>query len=657
MVNIRNASLTPPITLESLQEQLQQLQQTILTVLTNQYVVNTEIQALKNREGTSNGRGSHTHNTQYGRMSKTEFPKFHGEDVKGWVYRCKYFLKIDEIKKERKVELAFMDLYDQALVWHQQYVKKYGDRTPWEMYEDEVVKRFGAIYEDPIVDLKNLKQEEVVGEINNVLVTEVEGEIFKDCVDEVLTIDSTPQISLNALSGLNSFQTMRVKGMFGKDTLHILVDCGSTHNFFDLKTTKNLGLSLWKMDETLNKYTVKDKFPIPVIEELIDELNGSAVFLKLDLRICDPLLCLKLNTLVISSLHKEYLAKIEAMQKWPTHTIIKQLRGFLGLTGYYRRFIKNYPIISQPLITLLKNNAFKWNESAEMAYQQLKKAMMEAPVLALPNFSQEFVVKTNASETGIGVVLCQNGHPIAYLSKTLAAKHQSLSTYEKEFLAVVVALEKWKGYLLDMHFKIRTDHFGLKVNQSGELLQMAMSHVASDVWEKVKESWNNDVDTQNLIQTLLDHSYKGNKTLQARKEMVNLLKFHLKGSQDRMKNHANKHRTDRQFELKKCHGKDHHMGVLPQLREDGLLKYKPMAILERRTSLFHNHKQFIAKKQKRLLIYAIEQKSSGLFSSEVEFESALQVTVGGLLGDGNATVSFRSMETISEVVGLSVALY
>ncbi|GKB90235.1 hypothetical protein Tco_0962507 [Tanacetum coccineum] len=138
MVNTRNASLPPPITLKSLQEQLQQLQQTILTVLTNQYVVNIEIQTLKNREGTSNGRGSQTHNTQYGRMSKIEFPKFHGEDVKGWVYRCKKFFKIGGIKEERK---------------------KYGDRTPWEMYEGEVVKIFGAIYEDPIVDLKNLKQE------------------------------------------------------------------------------------------------------------------------------------------------------------------------------------------------------------------------------------------------------------------------------------------------------------------------------------------------------------------------------------------------------------------------------------------------------------------------------------------------------------------
>ncbi|GKD03897.1 DEAD-box ATP-dependent RNA helicase 41 [Tanacetum coccineum] len=88
---------------------------------------------------------------------------------------------------------------------------------------------------------------EVVSENDNELVTEVEDEAFKDCVEEVITIESSPQISLNALSGLNSFQTMRVKGMFGKHTLHILVDCGSTHSLLDLKIAKNLG---YKFDNT-----------------------------------------------------------------------------------------------------------------------------------------------------------------------------------------------------------------------------------------------------------------------------------------------------------------------------------------------------------------------------------------------------------------------
>ncbi|GKF15421.1 putative mitochondrial protein, partial [Tanacetum coccineum] len=111
--------------------------------------------------------------------------------------------------------------------------------------------------------------------------------------------------------------------------------------------------------------------------------------------------------------------------------------------------------------------------------------MIKAPVLALPDFDQEFVVETDATGKGIGAVLCQNGHPIAYWSKTLSAKHQALSTYEKEFLAVVAALDK--------------------------RAEISVSSVSSSVWDKVKDSWENDLEAQNLIKPLEHHSYKGNK--------------------------------------------------------------------------------------------------------------------------------------------------
>ncbi|GJX89121.1 putative mitochondrial protein [Tanacetum coccineum] len=88
--------------------------------------------------------------------------------------------------------------------------------------------------------------------------------------------------------------------------------------------------------------------------------------------------------------------------------------------------------------------------------------MITTHVLGLPNFNKEFVVETDACDVGIGAVLLQEGHPIAYMSKALSPKHQALSTYEKEFLAVLLALEKWRGYLMDRHFKIKTDHFSLK---------------------------------------------------------------------------------------------------------------------------------------------------------------------------------------------------
>nr|GEW58460.1 hypothetical protein [Tanacetum cinerariifolium] len=139
--------------------------------------------------------------------------------------------------------------------------------------------------------------------------------------------------------------------------------------------------------------------------------------------------------------------KIKAVQAWHVPTNLKQLRGFLGLTGYYRRFIHGYASISQPLTVLLKKNAFLWNSEAQAAFEILKQAMTQAPVLALPDFNEEFVIETHASGYGIGIVLQQKGHPIAFINKILAPKHQSLSAYERELLAVVLALQKWRGYL------------------------------------------------------------------------------------------------------------------------------------------------------------------------------------------------------------------
>nr|GFA94747.1 gypsy/Ty3 retroelement polyprotein [Tanacetum cinerariifolium] len=97
-------------------------------------------------------------NSPYGKLIKIEFPKFSGDDVKDWVYKCKQFFQIDRVADGTKVQLASMHMFDAALVWYQQYVKKYPNNTQWEHFEVDVVKRFGFLYDDPIVELKNLKQ-------------------------------------------------------------------------------------------------------------------------------------------------------------------------------------------------------------------------------------------------------------------------------------------------------------------------------------------------------------------------------------------------------------------------------------------------------------------------------------------------------------------
>lgn len=116
----------------------------------------------------------------------------------------------------------------------------------------------------------------------------------------------------------------------------------------------------------------------------------------------------------------------------------------MGLTGYSRKFVKNYGVISKSLTDLLKSDGFVWSSAANVAFHQLKQAMTTAPVLALPNFNEEFVVETDASGKGIGDVLMQGGTPIAYLSKALCPKNQALSIYERKFLAVLLAVQKWR---------------------------------------------------------------------------------------------------------------------------------------------------------------------------------------------------------------------
>jgi enamine deaminase RidA (YjgF/YER057c/UK114 family) len=154
-------------------------------------------------------------------------------------------------------------------------------------------------------------------------------------------------------------------------------------------------------------------------------------------------------------------SKTADMLKWPTPVTVTELRGFLGLTGYYRKFVKHYGLIAKPLTQLLKKNQFQWTDQAQQAFENLKAAMTSTPVLALPDFAQPFIVEIDACDTGVGAVLLQKDRPIAFLSKALSLQHQQLSIYEKEFLALIMVVDKWRQYLQHQEFIIRTDHRSL----------------------------------------------------------------------------------------------------------------------------------------------------------------------------------------------------
>lgn len=155
-------------------------------------------------------------------------------------------------------------------------------------------------------------------------------------------------------------------------------------------------------------------------------------------------------------------SKINAILEWPVPTTITALHGFLGLTGYYRKFVRHYATLAAPLTDLLKHNCFTWNDFAYTAFTALKEAMVTLPVLALPDFNALFDVTTDASGVAIGAVLSQHNHPLAFYSRKMSPRMQAASAYDREMFAITEAARKWRQYLLGRRFRFYTDQKSLK---------------------------------------------------------------------------------------------------------------------------------------------------------------------------------------------------
>lgn len=324
----------------------------------------------------------------------------------------------------------------------------------------------------------------------------------------------------------------------------------------------------------LNSRAVKDKFPIPVVEELFNELCGAKYFIKLDLRsgyhqvrmheadihktafrthqglfeflvmpfgltntpatfqglmyeVLQPYLRKFVpvffdDILIYSNTWAEHLRhvrlvfmallqyqlilkkskcffgqesvaylghvisekgvpmdgdKVQAVLAWPRPTSVRTVRGFLGLAGYYQRFIKDYGSIAEPLTRLLCKDGFIWDSDATAAFEALQRALTSAPVLQLPDFSKPFIVECDASGSGLGAILHQGTSPIAFFSRQIAPRHAKLAAYKRELIGLVQAVRHWHPYLWGREFVVRTDHYSLKF-----LLDQCLATIPQHQW-------------------------------------------------------------------------------------------------------------------------------------------------------------------------------
>ncbi len=164
------------------------------------------------------------------------------------------------------------------------------------------------------------------------------------------------------------------------------------------------------------------------------------------------------------------LDKVQAINEWPIPITKKHVRAFLGLSGYYRKFIPNFSEIAHPLTALTKKsmpNTVVWSEACNEAFVALKKCLANEPVLRAPDFDRKFILQTDASQFGIGAVLSQvddygDEHPTLYLSRKMLSREQNYSVAEKECLAIVWAIGKLQYYLFGHRFIVVTDHKSLQ---------------------------------------------------------------------------------------------------------------------------------------------------------------------------------------------------
>jgi hypothetical protein len=156
-------------------------------------------------------------------------------------------------------------------------------------------------------------------------------------------------------------------------------------------------------------------------------------------------------------------SNVQDVLSWKAPTSVSDIQSFLGLAGYYRRFIEGFSKMSKPMIELLeKDKQFEWTPACEASFQELKKRLTTAPVLVMPDMEKPFSIYCDASGQGLGCVLMQDGRVVAYASWQLRKHEGNYPTHDLELAAVVHVLKIWRHYLMGKRCELYTDHKSLK---------------------------------------------------------------------------------------------------------------------------------------------------------------------------------------------------
>ncbi|GJY98001.1 putative mitochondrial protein [Tanacetum coccineum] len=429
----------------------------------------------RNGEGTSKGV-----QLQFARMTKIEFPKFRGEDVRVWLYKCEQFFEIDHVSDPYKIQLASIHLYGAASLWHRQFVKLVGGNASWDSFKEVDLLRFGSAYDDPMDGIKNLRHTGTIKEYQNAfykLISRIDLPEDQQINFYIAGLQSDVELvvrmyrpkSLDKVYHLSKIQEAAIKVKKQRYKRPMLptprfITNQQTQNPQNSNVVKqfpvpNTTLAAKRLNEPIfsrhyrHPPTQKD-----AIEVMVPNLQSHVNHLELVLQLLRAhTLCAKQSKCVFGAKRVEYLgyvitgagvatdeSKIVAIKEWP-----------------------GYASISQPLTNLMKKNAFVWSEEIQYAFLNLKEAMVGALVLKLPNFDEPFM---------------------------------DYSPTQMKWLP------KLMGFDYEIQYKKGSDNGVVdalsRVDTGEQLLQLVLSTISTYLFPKIVESWSTDPTLNTMIQNL-----------------------------------------------------------------------------------------------------------------------------------------------------------